>query len=468
VRSPNPIEEDGIEQLRRVARQLEASAGDCTKTGIILANAFMQRGHDELVKGVDSVGFLSGMDAAVETALSTLRVHSKPVCGDDIWKLSYTSSRDRAIAAIVVDSLKGAGKHGLVTIDSAQGAELSLTVLDGIRFDRGYLSTNFISRPETQDCLLEDCRILLWDHPISSMLDLLPILEQVAKAHVSLLIIADDVNGEALATLAINAVRGTLKTAAVRAPYSGDLRTAFLEDTAIMTGGKYVSRDLSPRLGEVRLEDLGKAAKVVITNESTTIYEGAGQPRLIADRIEMLTREISRHEASPARSHLQRRLTNLGGQIAVIRVGGTAPPDVDDQEYRVRSAVRTAYSSLTEGRLNGGGTALLHAAEITQTISWNSDAEALGGNAVRAALIEPLRVLAVNANRCPEDVISEILKRSPTGVGFNARTGNIEDVETAGVLDSTLAIRTAVRVAYSYAKGVLATDAWALTAFNGT
>jgi chaperonin GroEL len=466
VQSPNPIEEDGIKQLRKVAHQLQESVGDFTKTGVILANALMQRGHDALVKGADSVGLLRGMDAAIETALSTLRVHSKPVCGNDISKLSYTASRDRSIAEMVVASLKGAGKHGIVTIDSALGAELSLSVLDGMRFDRGYLSPNFINRSQTQECVLEDCRILLWDRQVNSMKEVLPILEQVARANVSLLIIAEDVGGEALATLAINTKRGTIRAAAVRAPYSAELRAAFLEDTAVMTGTTYVRGDLGPRLEDVRLKDLGRAAKVVITNESTTIYEGAGQPKTIAERIEVLTREISRHEASPALAHLQRRLTNLGGQIAVIRVGGTAPPDVDDQEYRVRSAVRTAYSSLAEGRLYGGGTALLYAAEAIQTIPWNSDAEASGGNAVRAALIEPLSVLATSANRNPEDVISDVLNRSVKTVGFNVETDSYEDIETTGVLDSTHAIRTAVRVAYSYAKGVLATDAWALTATN--
>jgi len=464
IRSPNSIEEDGIEQLRRVARQIHESVGDCTKTGIILANSFMQRGHDIIMTGIDALDVLRGMDAAVEAALSALRVQSRPVCGDDIWKLSYTASRDRGIATMVVDSLKGAGKHGIVTVEAAVGAERSLTVLDGMRFDRGYLSPNFINRPETQECILEDCRILVWDRQINSMKDLLPILEQVARASTSLLIIAEDLGSEALATLAVNTVRGTIKAAAVRAPYSGDLRAAFLEDTAIITGGKYVSGDLAPRLAEVRLEDLGKAAKVVVTNESTTIYEGAGQPASITERIERLTREISRHDPSPALSHLQRRITNLGGQISVVRVGGVTPRDLDDQEYRAGSAVHTAYSSLTEGRLHGGGTALLQAARETENIPWNSDPEARGGSAVRDALMEPLRVLAANANCNFESVISSLSPRAVPTLGFNAESGKIEDVEMAGILDSTLAIRTAVRVAYSYSRSVLSTDAWMLAA----
>jgi len=464
VRSPNSMEEDGIEQLRKVARQVQESVGDCTKAGIMLANAFMQHGHDALMKGTDSKAFLHGMDAAAETVLSVLRVQSKPVCGDDIWKLSYTAGRDRNIAAIVVDALKGAGRHGIVTVEGAVGAELTLTVLGGMRFDRGYLSTNFVNRPETQECILDDCRILIWDRQVNSMKDILPILEQVARARTSLLIIAEDVGSEALATLAVNVVRGTIKAAAVRAPYSGEARAAFLEDTAIMTGGKFVSGVLGPRLEEMQLEDLGRAAKVVITNDSTTIYEGAGQPAVIAERIEMLTREISRRDASGTLSHLQRRLTSLGGQIAVIRVGGITPSDVDEQEYQASSAVHTAWSSIAEGRLYGGGSALIHAAEAIENIKWSSDAEALGGRVVQNALMEPLRVLAANADQDPEAVISSVRKQTVPGLGFNAESGKIEDLEAAGVLDSTLAIRTAVRVAYSYARRVLSTDAWTTTA----
>ena len=343
IRSANVLEDNGIEQMRQMARLVLAAVGDCTKTAILLFHAMLLRGHAAISQGHATEDLLRGMERATQTAVSSLAAQSQPTKGDALLKVALSASGDLRIASAVVEAMNKVGQDGVITIESGNVTEPNLSLAEGMRFDRGYLSDRFATDPETQQSDLENCRLLIYDRRISSMKEILPLLERVARTGAPLLIIAEDVEGEALATLVVNNIRGTLRCAAVRAPGTGDRRTAALQDIAILTGGRAITADIGLSLADADLSDLGTADRVTVTKEETTILGGRGEPATVELHVNYLRTAIARAWDSFDREKLQERLTNFAGRIAAIRVGGSTPHDAEDQRYRAESV---AYGAI--------------------------------------------------------------------------------------------------------------------------
>ncbi len=449
----------GAQMVREVASKTSDVAGDGTTTATVLAQAIFREGVKNVAAGANPMALKRGIEKAVEVAVEEMKKLSKPVKGEMISQVgSVSANNDKTIGGIIAEAMKKVGKDGVITVEEAKSIETSLEVVEGMQFDRGYLSPYFVTDPERMEAELSDCIILLNEKKISSMKDLLPLLEQVAKSGRPFLIIAEDVEGEALATLVVNKLRGTLSAVAVKAPGFGDRRKAMLEDIAILTGGKVISEDLGIKLESVRLEDLGRAKKVTVDKDNTTIIEGAGKHSDIEGRVKQLRVQIEETTSDYDREKLQERLAKLVGGVAVIKVGAATETELKEKKARVEDAMHATRAAVEEGIVPGGGVALLRGIPALDKIKLTGD-EAVGVNIVRRALEEPLRMIAVNAGHEGAVVAEKVRQNSDANYGFNAETEEYEDLVVSGVIDPTKVTRTALQNAASIAALLLTTEA---------
>ena len=459
------IELDGLEKvgaamLREVASKTSDVAGDGTTTATVLAQAIIREGIKNVTAGTNPMAIKRGIDKAVERAVEELKSLSKPVKGDMIGQVgAISANNDKTIGEIIAAAMKKVGKDGVITVEEAKSIETSLEVVEGMQFDRGYLSAYFVSDPERMEVSLEDAYVLLHEKKISSMKDLLPLLEQVAKSGRPLLIIAEDVEGEALATLVVNKLRGTLSAAAVKAPGFGDRRKAMLEDIAILTNGKVISEDLGIKLENVRLEDLGRAKKIMIDKDTTTIVEGGGRQEDIAGRVKQIRTQIDETTSDYDREKLQERLAKLVGGVAVIKVGAATETELKEKKARVEDAMHATKAAAEEGIVPGGGVAYLRAGMALAELDLKNEDEQVGVSIVRRALEEPVRQIASNAGYEGAVVVGKIKDNPSASFGFNAETEEFQDLVEAGVIDPTMVTRTALQNAASIASLLLTTEA---------
>ncbi len=459
------IELDGLEKvgaamLREVASKTSDVAGDGTTTATVLAQAIIREGIKNVTAGTNPMAIKRGIDKAVERAVEELKSLSKPVKGDMIGQVgAISANNDKTIGEIIAEAMKKVGKDGVITVEEAKSIETSLEVVEGMQFDRGYLSAYFVTDPERMEVSLEDAYVLLHEKKISSMKDLLPLLEQVAKSGRPLLIIAEDVEGEALATLVVNKLRGTLSAAAVKAPGFGDRRKAMLEDIAILTSGKVISEDLGIKLENVRLEDLGRAKKIMIDKDNTTIVEGGGRQEDIAGRVKQIRTQIDETTSDYDREKLQERLAKLVGGVAVIKVGAATETELKEKKARVEDAMHATKAAAEEGIVPGGGVAYLRAGMALAELDLKNEDEQVGVSIVRRALEEPVRQIASNAGYEGAVVVGKIKDNPSASFGFNAETEEFQDLVEAGVIDPTMVTRTALQNAASIASLLLTTEA---------
>ncbi|MBN2339419.1 MAG: chaperonin GroEL [Acidobacteria bacterium] len=449
----------GAQMVREVASKTSDVAGDGTTTATVLAQAIFREGVKNVAAGANPMAIKRGIETAVATAIEELKKLSKPVKGEMISQVGTVSANnDKTIGGIIAEAMKKVGKDGVITVEEAKSIETSLEVVEGMQFDRGYLSPYFVTDPERMEAELSDCLILLNEKKVSSMKDLLPLLEQVAKSGRPLLIIAEDVEGEALATLVVNKLRGTLSVVAVKAPGFGDRRKAMLEDIAILTGGKVISEDLGIKLENVRLEDLGRAKKITIDKDNTTIIEGAGKHADIEGRVKQLRVQIDETTSDYDREKLQERLAKLVGGVAVIKVGAATETELKEKKARVEDAMHATRAAVEEGIVPGGGVALLRCIAPLEKLKLADD-EQVGVNIVRRSLEEPLRMIAFNAGLEGAVVVEKVRANSDANFGFNADTEQYEDLVKSGVIDPTKVTRTALQNASSIAALLLTTEA---------
>jgi chaperonin GroEL len=453
------LENMGAQMVREVASKTSDIAGDGTTTATVLAQAIFREGVKNVAAGANPMGLKRGIEQAVEAAVEELKKLSKPVKGEMISQVgSVSANNDQTIGKIIAEAMKKVGKDGVITVEEAKSIETSMEVVEGMQFDRGYLSPYFVTNAERMEVELNDCLILLHEKKISSMKDLLPILEQIAKSGRPLLIISEDIEGEALATLVVNKLRGTLSVAAVKAPGFGDRRKAMLEDIAIVTGGKVISEDLGIKLENVRLEDMGSAKKITIDKDNTTIIEGAGKHSDIQARVKQMRVQIEETTSDYDREKLQERLAKLVGGVAVIKVGAATESELKEKKARVEDAMHATRAAVEEGIVPGGGVALLRCIPAVENLKLEGD-EAIGVNILRRALEEPLRQIVNNSGYEGAVVVDKVRQSSETNFGFNAETEVYEDLVAAGVIDPTKVTRTALQNAASIAALLLTTEA---------
>jgi chaperonin GroEL len=454
------FENMGAQLVKQVAAKTSDVAGDGTTTATVLAQAMVQEGMKDVVAGLNPIDLKRGMDLAVSAVVEALRKLSRPcTTSKEIGQIGAISANaDEAIGKIIADAMAKVGKDGAITIEDGKSLESELEVVEGMQFDRGYLASYFINQPEKQSVMLEEPYILLHDKKISAIHDLLPVLEAVAKTGKPLLVVAEDVEGEALATLVVNSLRGTFKAAAVKAPGFGDRRKAMLEDIAILTGGTLIEEQTGKQLKNVVLEDLGHAKRVEIGKENTTVVGGAGEPAAIEARIKAIRRQIDEATSDYDKEKLQERVAKLAGGVAVIRVGAATEVEMKEKKARVEDALHATRAAIEEGIVAGGGVALLRArAQLAPLQGANADQEA-GIRIVLRALEEPLRQIAANAGEEASVVLSRVLGHDGN-FGWNAATGEYGDLFEMGVIDPTKVTRTALQNAASVAGLILTTDA---------
>ncbi|KAI3611154.1 Heat shock protein 60 kDa family chaperone GroEL (plasmid) [Cupriavidus necator H850] len=454
------FENMGAQLVKQVAAKTSDVAGDGTTTATVLAQAMVQEGMKDVVAGLNPIDLKRGMDLAVGAVVEKLRELSRPcTTSKEIGQIGAISANaDEAIGKIIADAMAKVGKDGAITIEDGKSLESELEVVEGMQFDRGYLASYFINQPEKQSVILEEPYILLHDKKISAIHDLLPVLEAVAKTGKPLLVVAEDVEGEALATLVVNSLRGTFKAAAVKAPGFGDRRKAMLEDIAILTAGTLIEEQTGKQLKNVVLEDLGHAKRVEIEKENTTLVGGAGEHAAVEARIKAIRRQIDEATSDYDKEKLQERVAKLAGGVAVIRVGAATEVEMKEKKARVEDALHATRAAVEEGIVAGGGVALLRArAQLAPLQGANADQEA-GIRIVLRALEEPLRQIAANAGEEASVVLSRVLEHSGN-FGWNAATGEYGDLFEMGVIDPTKVTRTALQNAASVAGLILTTDA---------
>jgi chaperonin GroEL len=455
----DPLENMGAQMVREVASKTSDVAGDGTTTATVLAQAIFREGVKTVAAGASPTALKRGIDKAVEVAVEEIKKLHRDVKGDMIAQVgTISANNDRQIGGIIAEAMKKVGKDGVITVEESKTMETTLEVVEGMQFDRGYLSPYFVTDPERMECVLENALILINEKKISSMKDLLPLLEQIAKLGKPLLIIAEDVEGEALATLVVNKLRGTLQCAAVKAPGFGDRRKAMLEDIAVLTGGKAITEDLGIKLENVKIEDLGKAKKVTIDKDNTTIVEGAGKASEIEGRVKQIRQQIENTTSDYDREKLQERLAKLVGGVAVIKVGAATETELKEKKARVEDAMHATRAAVEEGIVPGGGAALLRALPALEKIKAEGD-ELVGVGIVRRALEEPARQIAHNAGFEGAVVIGKIRDSKDEHFGFNADTGEYVDLVKAGVIDPAKVTRLALQNAASIAGLMLTTEA---------
>jgi chaperonin GroEL len=458
------LENMGAQMVREVASKTSDVAGDGTTTATVLAQAIFREGVKTVAAGANPMALKRGIDKAVERAIEEIHRLAKPVKGDAIAQVGTVSANgDVTIGTIIAKAMDQVGKDGVITVEESKTMETSLEVVEGMQFDRGYLSPYFVTDPERMEAALENALILIHEKKISSMKDLLPLLEQVAKLGKPMLIIAEDVEGEALATLVVNKLRGTLNVAAVKAPGFGDRRKAMLEDISVLTGGKVISEDLGIKLENVQLSDLGRAKKITIDKDNTTIVEGAGKQADIEGRVKAIRAQIDETSSDYDREKLQERLAKLVGGVAVIKVGAATETEMKEKKARVEDAMHATRAAVEEGIVPGGGVALVRAAKVLEKFDVNKDGgdtdEQIGVNIVRRALEEPLRQIVQNAGKEGAVVVERVRSDKNDSFGFNAQTEEYEDLVKAGVIDPAKVTRTALQNAASIAGLMLTTEA---------
>jgi chaperonin GroEL len=455
------LENMGAQMVREVASKTSDVAGDGTTTATVLAQAIFKEGVRTVAAGANPMALKRGIEKAVEQVVAEVSKLAKPVSGDAIAQVGTVSANgDKTIGTIIAEAMDKVGKDGVITVEESKTMDTLLEVVEGMQFDRGYLSPYFVTDPDRMEAVLDEPLILIHEKKISNMRDLLPILEQVAKMGKPLLIIAEDVEGEALATLVVNKLRGTLNVAAVKAPGFGDRRKAMLEDIAILTGGKVISEDLGIKLEGVTLEDLGRAKKITIDKENTTIVEGAGSGEAIDGRVKTIRTQIDETTSDYDREKLQERLAKLVGGVAVIKVGAATETEMKEKKARVEDAMHATRAAVEEGIVAGGGVALVRAAKVLEGFKGDEadTDEAIGVNIVKRALEEPLRQIAANAGGEGAVIVGKVAE-GKDGYGFNAATEQFEDLIAAGVIDPAKVTRTALQNAASIAGLMLTTEA---------
>ncbi len=455
------LENMGAQMVREVASKTSDVAGDGTTTATVLAQAIFKEGVRTVAAGANPMALKRGIDKAVAEVVTEVSRLAKPVSGDMIAQVGTVSANgDKTIGTIIAEAMDKVGKDGVITVEESKTMDTALEVVEGMQFDRGYLSPYFVTDPDRMEAALDEPMILINEKKISNMRDLLPILEQVAKMGRPLLIIAEDVEGEALATLVVNKLRGTLNVAAVKAPGFGDRRKAMLEDIAILTGGKVISEDLGIKLESITLEDLGKAKKITIDKENTTIVEGGGSAEAIDGRVKTIRTQIDETSSDYDREKLQERLAKLVGGVAVIKVGAATETEMKEKKARVEDAMHATRAAVEEGIVAGGGVALVRAGKVLENFhaDENDQDERIGVNIVRRALEEPLRQIAQNAGKEGAVVVEKVISGDDS-YGFNAATEKYEDLVAAGVIDPAKVTRTALQNAASIAGLMLTTEA---------
>jgi chaperonin GroEL len=452
------LENMGAQMVKEVASKTSDVAGDGTTTATVLAQAIYREGAKNVTAGANPMSLKRGIDAAVQAMTTELARMSKPVSGPMIAQVgTISANHDEGIGRIIAEAMEKVGKDGVITVEEAKSMDTTLDTVEGMQFDRGYLSAYFVTDPERMEVVLENPLILIHEKRIGVMKDLLPLLELVARAGRPLLIVADEIEGEALATLVVNKLRGTLQVAAVKAPGYGDRRKAILEDIAVLTGGKAVTEDLGVKLENVTIQDLGQAKKITIDKDTTTIVDGAGTAESIAGRVKQLRTQVEDTTSDYDREKLQERLAKLVGGVAIIKVGAATETELKEKKARVEDAMHATKAAVEEGIVAGGGVALLRASNVLNQVTVAGD-EQIGVNIIRRAIEEPMRWIATNAGHEGSIVVQKT--RAMTGnEGFNAQTEKYEDLVAAGVIDPTKVVRSALQNAASIASLLLTTEA---------
>jgi chaperonin GroEL len=465
IKSADPLEEKGIEEIRRVTSSVFGLCGDGTKLAAIVAAGFMTKGQELIERQYHPQTVLNLFDKALERVLGRLSVNSQQPNGATLKAVARTAAHgDKRAGEMVFEAMKKAGKDGVIAIETSHTAESNLELFEGMRIDRGYISEQFITHPDRQEAVLENCFVLIHERKISSMKDLLPVLEEVAKLGRSLLIIAEDVDGEALSTLVVNKLRGTLLCVAVKSPGFADRRRHLLEDIAVLTGSKPFMNELGIPLERATARDLGKAEKVIVTRDDTTIIGGGGSPQAISDRARTIRTQIETAANAMEQEKLQERLAMLVGSVAVLKAGGVTDVDVTEELYKLESAMHSARSAIEHGCVPGGGVALFRAAIALDEWKAGDELELAVKQSILSVLEEPISRLIENVKRSPTQMLEEIRKSSSMNVGFNTTTGKIEDLMEAGIVDSVWPLRQSLQVAFSHARAVLQTSTWDMSA----
>jgi chaperonin GroEL len=466
----DPLENMGAQMVREVASKTSDVAGDGTTTATVLAQTIFREGVKTVAAGANPMALKRGIDKAVTAVCGSLdhdgnRIpgaldkYSQKVSGEMIAQVgTISANNDETIGRIIAEAMKKVGKDGVITVEEAKTMETQLEVVEGMQFDRGYLSPYFVTDPERMEVVLENAYILIHEKKVSSMKDLLPLLEQIAKGGRPLVIIAEDVEGEALATLVVNKLRGTLQVAAVKAPGFGDRRKAMLQDIAILTGGKAITEDLGIKLENVHMDDLGQAKKITIDKDNTTIVEGKGKHADIEGRVKEIRGQVEKTTSDYDREKLQERLAKLVGGVAIIKVGAATETEMKEKKARVEDAMHATRAAVEEGIVPGGGVALVRCIPAIDELKLEGD-EKIGGNIVRRALEEPLRQIVINSGEEGAIILGRIRESKETNFGYNAQTNQFEDLVKAGVLDPTKVARTALQNAGSIASLMLTTEA---------
>ena len=461
VELEDSIENMGAQMVKEVATKTSDLAGDGTTTATVLAQAIFREGLKNVTAGANPMSLKRGIDKAVETVVAQLKSMSVETAGKkEIAQVGTISANsDEEIGNLIADAMEKVGKDGVITVEEAKGLETTLETVDGMQFDRGYLSPYFITDPDRMETVLEDALILIHDKKVSSMKDLLPVLEKVAQMGRPLLIISEDVEGEALATLVVNKLRGTLKIAAVKAPGFGDRRKAMLQDIAVLTGGQVISEEVGFKLENTVVSDLGRAKRIVIDKDNTTIIDGAGQEEGIQGRIKEIRAAIDKTTSDYDREKLQERLAKLAGGVAVIHVGAATETEMKEKKARVEDALHATRAAVEEGIVPGGGVALLRAQASLKDLKLDDADENIGVRIIERALEEPIRQISSNAGVEGSIVVAKVRENSSNSFGYNARTDAYEDLVQAGVIDPTKVTRTALQNASSIAGLLLTTEA---------
>ena len=454
------LENVGAQMVKEVASKTSDVAGDGTTTATVLAQAIFREGLRMVAAGANPMALQRGIQKATERVVEEVKSFSKPVKGDAIAQVGTISANgDRTIGELIAQAMDRVGKDGVITVEESRTMQTELDVVEGMQFDRGYLSPYFVTNPDRMEVVLEDPVILIHEKKITALRDLLPLLESVAREGKPLLIIAEDIEGEALATLVVNKLRGTLNTCAVKAPGFGDRRKAMLEDIAILTGGRVISEDLGIKLENVHIEDLGRAKRVVVDKDTTTIIEGAGKKSDIEARVKQIRAQIEETTSDYDREKLQERLAKLVGGVAVIKVGAATETELKEKKARVEDAMHATRAAVEEGIVPGGGVTFIRAQKALESFKLEEEDEQTGVNIVKRVLEEPLRQIAQNAGQEGSIVVEKVRAETSPNFGFNAQTETYEDLVKAGVIDPTKVARTALQNASSIASLLLTTEA---------
>jgi len=454
----DPFENQGAQLVREAATSTDDVAGDGTTTATVLAQAIVREGLKNVAAGANPMGLKRGIESAVDAVVENLKTQSKEISDkESIARVATISAREREIGDVIADAIEKVGKDGVVNVEEGQTFGLELEFTEGMQFDKGYLSPYMITDAERMEAVLDDPYVLIANQKIGAVKDILPVLEQVIQAGRPLLIVAEDVEGESLATIVVNKLRGTFTAVAVKAPGFGDRRKRMLEDIAILTGGEVITEEMGLKLENTKLSQLGRARKVVITKDTTTIIDGAGDPEAIKGRIKQLKSEIETTDSDFDREKLQERLAKLAGGVAVIKVGAATETEMKEKKHRVEDALQATRAALEEGIVPGGGVALLNAGKAIKLDTIAGD-ERTGASIVLRSLEEPIRQLAHNAGM-EGSIVVEKIRTGTKGHGLNVDTGEYEDLVKAGIIDPTMVTRSALQNAASIAKNILTTEA---------